>query len=91
MAGLKKRFIDIEPCLNDDIKGVDVDFDKETAYYTVTARSRKFKHHPQVTEEMAFGSYIMHRLIRAFNLVYVGADEPVIDNGMISICFQLAG
>ena len=91
MTHIRKRFIDIKPILNDDIKGVDVDFDKETAYYTVTAKARKFKHHPQVREEMAFGGYIMRRLINALNMVYVGADEPVIDNGTISICFQIAG
>lgn len=91
MVSIRKRFIDIKPCLNDDIKGVDVDFDKETAYYTVTAKSKKFKTHPRVREEMAFSGYIMRRLIRTFNLVYIGADEPLIDKGIISICFQLAG
>ena len=91
MVGIRKRFVDIKLILNDDIKGIEVDFDEDLYYYTVTAKASKFKRHPQVSPELSFGSYIMRRLIDACNMIYAGANEPVIDNGTISIMFQLVG
>ena len=91
MVTIRKQFIDLKPILNDDIQGIKVSFDEETAFYTVRCGVKKFKWHRKVRPEFAFQHYIQRRVIRKLDLVCINGDEPEVSDGRIQMRFQLCG